>query len=136
MNPQGRFKFTLVRIERIAADCYEFVLKSDRKIAFRPGNISTGRSMCAGPTIGETVGHSPSLLRRATATFVSASSSIQDRAPSSRTLAAMKPGDVIYGSQPAGAFTLPDDPAEKLAFIAGGFGVDAVPQHDAGPDRP
>ncbi len=35
----------------------------------------------------------------------------------------MKPGDVIYGSLLAGAFTLPDDPAEKLAFIAGGIGV-------------
>ena len=35
----------------------------------------------------------------------------------------MKPGDVIYGSQLAGDFTLPKDPDEKLAFIAGGIGV-------------
>jgi ferredoxin-NADP reductase len=35
----------------------------------------------------------------------------------------MKPGDVIYGAQLAGDFTLPKDRGTKLAFIAGGIGV-------------
>ncbi len=35
----------------------------------------------------------------------------------------MQPGDTIYGAQIAGDFTLPKDPDEKLAFIAGGIGV-------------
>jgi ferredoxin-NADP reductase len=47
------------------------------------------------------------------------------RSPSAfkRSLATMKPGDVIYGSQLAGNFTLPKDRSTKLAFIAGGIGV-------------
>jgi ferredoxin-NADP reductase len=40
-----------------------------------------------------------------------------------RSLAAMKPGDVIYGSHLAGSFTLPADSKRKLAFIAGGIGI-------------
>jgi ferredoxin-NADP reductase len=40
-----------------------------------------------------------------------------------RSLSAMKPGDVIYGSHLAGSFTLPTDAERKLAFIAGGIGI-------------
>ena len=40
-----------------------------------------------------------------------------------RALGAMAPGDTIYAAQLAGNFTLPADPEEKLAFIAGGIGI-------------
>jgi ferredoxin-NADP reductase len=40
-----------------------------------------------------------------------------------KTLAAMRPGDTITAGRPAGSFTLPDDPTQKLAFVAGGIGV-------------
>ena len=35
----------------------------------------------------------------------------------------MKPGQSIFAGQLAGEFTLPKDPGQKLAFIAGGIGV-------------
>jgi len=40
-----------------------------------------------------------------------------------QSMLAMKPGDVVYGSQLSGEFTLPKDADEKLAFLAGGIGV-------------
>jgi ferredoxin-NADP reductase/Na+-translocating ferredoxin:NAD+ oxidoreductase RnfD subunit len=123
MNPQGRFKFTLVRIEQIAADCFEFVLKPDRKIAFRPGQyldwtLDVRKPDDRGNRRPFTIASAPSDGDvRLGVKFYPRSSAFK------RTLAAMKQGDVIYGSQIAGAFTLPDDPSEKLAFIAGGIGV-------------
>ena len=35
----------------------------------------------------------------------------------------MQPGDTIMAGQLAGDFTLPKDPTQKLAFIAGGIGI-------------
>ena len=57
-----------------------------------------------------------------------------------QTMLAMKPGDVVYGAQLAGDFTLPEED-EKLAFIAGGIGVTpfrSMIQHmmDVGDTRP
>lgn len=40
-----------------------------------------------------------------------------------QTLAEFKPGDTILASHVAGSFTLPKDPAKKIAFMAGGIGV-------------
>ena len=123
MNPQGRFKFTLVRIEQIAADCFEFVLKPDRKFDFRPGQyldwtLDVRQADDRGNRRPFTIASAPSDGDvRVGVKFYPRSSAFK------RALAAMKPGDVIYGSQLAGAFTLPNDPAEKLAFIAGGIGV-------------
>ncbi len=123
VGPKGRFKFTLLRIERIAADCYEFVLKPERKFVFRPGQyldwtLEVRKPDDRGNRRPFTIASAPNDEEvRLGVKFHPRSSAFK------RTLAAMKPGDVIYGSQLAGAFTLPDDPAEKLAFIAGGIGV-------------
>jgi glycine betaine catabolism B len=123
MNPEGRFKFTLMRIEQISVDSFEFVLRSDRKVDFRPGQYLDWTLDVANPddrgnrrafTIASAPGDSEVRLG---VKFYPKPSAFK------KSLAAMKPGDVIYGSQLAGAFTLPDDPAEKLAFIAGGIGV-------------
>jgi glycine betaine catabolism B len=40
-----------------------------------------------------------------------------------RRLAELKPGDKILASRLAGSFYLPKDPAQKLAFLAGGVGI-------------
>ena len=46
--------------------------------------------------------------------------------PASRfksVLGTMKPGDTMIASQLSGDFTLPSDPSQKLALIAGGIGI-------------
>jgi ferredoxin-NADP reductase len=123
VSPKGRFKLTLVRIEKLAAGCYDFVFRSDRRPVFK-----------AGQYLDWTLGVRNPDDRGNRRPFTIASAPGDDEVhlgvkfypgPSAfkRSLLNMKPGDTIYGSQIAGEFTLPKDRNEKLAFIAGGIGV-------------
>jgi glycine betaine catabolism B len=123
LNPKGRFKFTLLRVEQMASDCYDYVFKSDRKLAFQPGQyldwtLDVRNSDDRGNRRPFTIASAPTDREvRLGVKFYPVSSAFK------RTLASMRPGDAIYGSQPAGAFTLPKNSAEKLAFLAGGIGI-------------
>lgn len=123
VNPQGRFKLTLLHIEQVAADCYDFVFRPDRPPAFRPGQyvdwtldvpVPDNRGNRRPFTIASAPGEREIRLG---VKFYEAPSAFK------LSLSAMRPGDVIYASQVAGTFTLPADPGEKLAFIAGGIGI-------------
>jgi ferredoxin-NADP reductase/Na+-translocating ferredoxin:NAD+ oxidoreductase RnfD subunit len=120
---KGRVKFTLLGIEKMASDCYEFVLSPDRKLVFRPGQyldwtLDVRNPDARGNRRPFTIASSPlDKDVRLGVKFYPGPSAFK------RTLAGMRPGDVIYGSQFAGTFTLPNNPAEKLAFIAGGIGI-------------
>jgi ferredoxin-NADP reductase/Na+-translocating ferredoxin:NAD+ oxidoreductase RnfD subunit len=122
-SPKGRVKLTLLRIEKIASGCYDFVFKPDRKVAFRPGQyldwtLSVRSPDDRGNRRPFTIASAPSEKEiRLGVKFYPKPSAFK------RELAAMKPGDVIYGSQGAGSFTLPKSPDEKLVFIAGGIGI-------------
>jgi ferredoxin-NADP reductase len=122
-NPKGRFKLTLVRIETIASGCREFVFKPDRRFAFRPGQyldwtLDVRDCDNRGNRRQFTIASAPTDEDiRLGVKFPAGASAFK------RSMLAMKPGDAIYGSHLAGAFTLPKDPSEKLAFIAGGIGV-------------
>jgi ferredoxin-NADP reductase/Na+-translocating ferredoxin:NAD+ oxidoreductase RnfD subunit len=122
-GPKGRFKLTLLRVEKLATGCYDFVFQPDRKPVFR-----------AGQYLDWTLGVRDPDARGNRRAFTIASAPSDDevhlgvkfyQGPSAfkRSLLNMKPGDAIYGSQIAGDFTLPKDRNEKLAFIAGGIGI-------------
>lgn len=122
-NPKGRFKLTLLRAEKTAAGCYDFVFQPDRQLAFQPGQYLDWTLRVPKPD--DRGNRRPFTLASApTEKEVRLGVKFYDW-PSAfkRSLAAMQPGDVIYGSQLAGTFTLPKDPRRKLAFIAGGIGV-------------
>jgi len=123
LSPKGRFRLTLQRIERAAAGCYDFVFQPDRPFAFQAGQYLDWTLHVPNPD---------DRGNRRPFTIASAPTEHEVRLgvkfydmPSAfkRSLAAMRPGDMIYGSQLAGTFTLPADPGKKLAFIAGGIGV-------------
>jgi len=123
VNPKRRIKFTLVRIERIATGCFDFVLRPDRQVSFAPGQYLDWTMAVRGSddrgnrrpfTIASAPGEDD--LRLGVKFYPRASAF-------KRALAAMKPGDVIYGSNLAGNFTLPKAKEQKLAFIAGGIGI-------------
>lgn len=122
-GPRGRYKLTLLRIERTAAGCYDFVFRPDRKPRFRPGQyldwtLDVPNPDSRGNRRPFTIASAPTELEiRLGVKFYERSSAFK------RTLLEMQPGGVIFASQLAGTFTLPADRAEKLAFIAGGIGV-------------
>lgn len=122
-NPQGRFKLTLLRIERIAEGCYDFVFQSDRQLAHQPGQYLDWTLDV--PTPDDRGNRRPFTIASAPAEAeVRLGAKFYDR-PSAfkKTLGVMRPGDTIYASHVAGEFTLPANHQEKLAFIAGGIGV-------------
>jgi ferredoxin-NADP reductase len=123
VSPRGRFKLTLLRIEKMASGCYDFVFNSDRKLVFEAGQYldwtldvrtpdDRGNrrpfTIASAPTDSEV--HLGVKFYRGSSAF-------------KRSLLNLKPGGAIYGSQIAGNFILPRDRTEKLAFIAGGIGV-------------
>ena len=140
INPKYRFKLTLERIEKTASGCYDYVFQSHRPVAHKPGQFLDW-------TLHSLRGDDRGNRR----TFTIASAPSEDRVrlgvkfypqPSAykQTMLAMKPGDVVYGAQLGGDFTLPEQD-EKLAFIAGGIGVTpfrSMIQHmmDIGDTRP
>jgi glycine betaine catabolism B len=123
MSPQPRVKLTLIRIEKMAQGCFDYVFAPDRQMAFAAGQYLDW-------TLD--VRHPDDRGNRRPFTIASAPGENDVRLgvkfykkPSAfkRTLLAMQPGDSIYGSHIAGNFTMPRDRDEKLAFIAGGIGV-------------
>jgi len=123
VSPKGRFKLTLVRVEKLAAGCYDFVFRPDHMPVFKAGQYLDWTLDVRTPD---------NRGNRRPFTIASAPSSDEVHlgvkfypGPSAfkRSLLNMQPGDAIYGSQISGDFTLPDDRNEKLAFIAGGIGV-------------
>jgi len=123
VTPKGRFRLTLVRIEQLTAGCHDFIFKPDRKLDFRPGQyLDWTLDVCKPDDRGNrrpfTIASAPGESEvRLGVKFYNSPSAFK------RSLAAMRPGDVIYGSHLAGDFTLPEDRSTKLAFIAGGIGI-------------
>ena len=123
VSPKGRFRLTLVAIEKMAAGCYDYVFASDRAIAFAPGQyldwtLDVPRPDDRGNRRPFTIASAPGAETvRLGVKFYPGPSAFK------RALAKMKPGDPIFASHVAGEFTLPRNPDEKIAFIAGGIGV-------------
>ncbi len=123
VSQKRKFKLTLVAIEKTAAGCYDYVFNSDRKLDHKPGQyIDWTLGMRDTDDRGNrrpfTIASAPDEgVVRLGVKFYPKPSAFK------RALLNMKPGDVIYASHTAGEFTLPEDRAEKLAFIAGGIGV-------------
>ncbi len=123
VSPKGRHMLTLVRIEQMASDVYDFVFTPDRAFSFRPGQY-----------LEWTLGHRYADNRGNRRYFTICSSpeepdvrlGVKFYSPSStfkRALASMKPGDTISAAHLAGGFVLPKSKEKKLVFIAGGIGV-------------
>jgi glycine betaine catabolism B len=123
VSPKFRFKLTLERIEKKAAGCYDYVFGSNHPVSFAAGQYLDWTMNVRSPDNrgnrrSFTIASAPSENKvRLGVKFYSSASAYK------QSMLAMKPGDVVYGSQLAGEFTLPKNVEEKLAFLAGGIGV-------------
>ena len=123
VSPKYRFKLTLERIEKKAQGCYDYIFASNRPVAFAAGQYLDWTMNVRSPDNrgnrrSFTIASAPSENRvRLGVKFYPGASAYK------QSMLAMKPGDVVYGSQLSGEFTLPRNADEKLAFLAGGIGV-------------
>ncbi|MEK1886883.1 MAG: hypothetical protein AAAB35_04725 [Phyllobacterium sp.] len=123
VSPKGRFVLTLERIEQSAHDTYDFIFRSSRTLPFQAGQylewtLGLDHPDNRGNRRYFTVASSPTEETiRLGVKFYPKSSAFK------RALATMIPGERIYASQLSGDFTLPANPNEKIAFLAGGIGI-------------
>jgi ferredoxin-NADP reductase/Na+-translocating ferredoxin:NAD+ oxidoreductase RnfD subunit len=123
VSPKGKRVLTLTNKQPVGKDIYHLTFTPDKKLPFQPGQY-----------LEWTLGHDKPDGRGNRRYFTIASSPTEDTLqlgvkfyqPSStfkHNLFAMRVGDTILAGQLAGEFTLPRDPSQKLAFIAGGIGI-------------
>jgi ferredoxin-NADP reductase len=123
VSPKRRLVLKLKERIRIAPDIYDFVFAHGRNFAFAPGQYMEW-------TLGH---HSPDARgNRRYFTLASAPTEktlrlgvkfYQDSSTFKQAMLKMNVGDEIAASQLSGDFTLPENPRQKLVFIAGGVGV-------------
>ncbi|TPJ54761.1 RnfABCDGE type electron transport complex subunit D [Mesorhizobium sp. B2-6-4] len=122
-GPKGRFVLTLERIEHSAADSFDFIFRSPRKLAFEAGQylewtLGLDHADNRGNRRYFTVASAPTEETvRLGVKFYPQSSAFK------RELMTMKPGSTIHAAQLAGNFTLPAKRETKIAFLAGGIGI-------------
>lgn len=123
VSPKGRVLLTLERVEQAAAGAYDFVFRSDRRLAFAAGQYLEWTLP---------VRHPDNRGNRRYFTIASAPTEPDVRlgvkfypeaSAFKRDLAALQPGEQIVASQLAGGFVLPRNPDRKLVFMAGGIGI-------------
>jgi glycine betaine catabolism B len=122
VSPKAKLVLKLKERTQIAPDTYEFVFPAPRKFAYVPGQYMEW-----------TLGHnSDSRGNRRYFTLASAPTERVlrlgvkfSKTPSSfkKALLSMDGEHEIVASQLAGDFVLPDNPKQKLVFIAGGIGI-------------
>ncbi len=130
VSPKGRLMLTLVRRNELAPGTFEFIFRSNRKLAFAPGQYLEW-------TLPEGA-HTDTRGNRRYFTIASATEEgdlrlgVKLTEPLSsfkKSLLELAPGAVISAAHLSGDFTLPEKKREKVAFIAGGIGITPIVSH-------
>ncbi len=123
MSSKEKITLTLVNRLRLSPTAYEFVFAANRSFSFHPGQylewtLPHARRDARGIRRYFTITSAPSEKNvRVGIKFYAPSSSFKE------ALATLPARGRIVAAHPAGDFTLPRDPARKIAFIAGGIGI-------------
>ncbi len=123
VSPRARLVLTLAKKDKLSADVYDFIWKTDQSFTFKAGQylewtLGHGRPDARGNRRYFTIASSPTEQElHLGVKFYPDSSSFKTK------LLSLEPGNQIIASQLSGEFTLPNDPKKKLVFIAGGIGI-------------
>jgi glycine betaine catabolism B len=123
VSPKRKVVLKLRRKSKIAANIVDFVFKPSQRLAFQPGQY-----------MEFTLAHPKPDSRGNRRYFTLASSPTEenlhlgvrfyaDGSSFKKTLSRLDSRTTMLAGQIAGDFTLPDDPQQKLVFIAGGIGI-------------
>ncbi len=123
VSPKLKLTLTLKQKIQLAPDIFDFIFTSPRPLGFTPGQyLEWTLAVPKGDRRGNrryfTIASSPTEhdIRMGVRFYPKPSRFKQQ-------LVNLQPGQTIIASHLAGSFTLPKDPNQKLAFIAGGIGI-------------
>jgi ferredoxin-NADP reductase/Na+-translocating ferredoxin:NAD+ oxidoreductase RnfD subunit len=123
VSPKHKVLLKLRRKNTVAANIVDFVFKPSHRLAFQPGQymeftLAHPRSDSRGNRRYFTLASSPTEenLRLGVRFYLKGSSF-------KRALSELDKRTTMLAGQIAGDFTLPEDPRQKLVFIAGGIGI-------------
>ncbi len=123
VSPKARLRLKLQAIQRVSDRVYAYTFKPDGAFQFLPGQYMEW-TLAGVPY--DSRGNRRSFTIASSPTESEVHVGLKYYEPSSTyksTFHDLEPGDVIYGSQLAGNFTLNGNETKKLAFIAGGIGI-------------
>ncbi|HSX33250.1 MAG TPA: hypothetical protein VLF91_02860 [Candidatus Saccharimonadales bacterium] len=123
VSPKSRIRLKLLEAQKISDRMYNYVFQPDRPLRFLPGQYMEWTL----PGVAyDSRGNRRTFTIASSPTEPTVQLGVKYYEPASMykaRLLALKPGDVVYGSQLAGNFTLQGNERKKLAFIAGGIGI-------------
>ena len=123
VSPKRKHVLALQKKAEVGSDIYDFTFAPDHPVSFLPGQylewtLALDHSDGRGNRRYFTIASSPTEKDiHLGVKFYDPSSTFKER------LRAMAAGDSIVAGQLAGDFTLPNDAAKKLVFVAGGIGI-------------
>ena len=123
VSPKGKLLLTLYKKVQISKDVMDFVFKPQGKLAYLPGQYMEW-----------TLPHTRPDTRGNRRYFTLASSPTEDTirlgvkfyengSSYKKALQILNQQTIVVGAQLAGEFTLPKNPHQKIAFLAGGIGI-------------
>lgn len=123
VSPQVKLLLTFKERRQAAANTFEFIFASNKKLHFKPGQylewtVPAQRTDDRGNRRYFTIASSP------TEEGIKLGVRMEEKSSTfKKILGEMKQGKAIVASQLTGDFTMPDDVQKKLVFIAGGIGI-------------
>lgn len=123
VSPKSKFLLKFEGKKEVALNTYNFSFKPDKKFNFLPGQYLEWTLDIKNP---DSRGNRRYFTIASSPTEKDIHLGIKFYEPGSnfkKTLAGLKIGDTIVGSQLSGEFTLPKNPQIPLVFMAGGIGI-------------
>lgn len=123
VSPKSKIISALHQKNKIATDMYDFIFTPSQKINFTPGQYMEWTLPHPHP---DSRGNRRYFTLASSPTETTVRLGVKFNPHGSSFKQAMLAADtqnLIVGSQLSGDFTLPEDPAQKLVFMAGGIGV-------------
>ncbi|MCL5666301.1 MAG: RnfABCDGE type electron transport complex subunit D [Patescibacteria group bacterium] len=123
ISPKGRYLLKLKEKKMAATGVYDFIFQKEKPFSFRPGQymewtLANNRPDSRGNRRYLTLASSPTETDALLGVkFYPNPSGFKQE------LVKLKTGNGIIAAQLAGDFVLPDNPGQKLVFVAGGIGI-------------
>ncbi len=140
VSPKYKLKLSFLSSSRLSDDVYEFIFSTPRPVVFRAGQYlewTLPRFFLdsRGNRRFFTIASSPTEKELRLGVRI-----VPNGSRFKKELLSLKADDPLWAGSLSGDFTLPDDPHEKLVFIAGGIGITPFRSMakyliDAGEDR-